>query len=72
MIIDGRDYKENNIVKDKIVNFADSLNILLENSQNEISEELKEEMIDTVCYELSEQYKIINFYKNKIRIKFFI
>mgnify|MGYP001232793021 CR=1 FL=1 len=69
MIIDGRDYKKNNIIKDKIVNFADSLNILLENSQNEISEELKEEMIDTVCYELSEQYKIINFYKNKIRIK---
>ena len=69
IIVDSRDYKENNLIKNKIINFSDSLNKLLEKNQNEISAELKKESFDTVCYELSEQYKIINFYKNKIRIK---
>ena len=69
------DYKENNVVKNKIVNFSDSLNKLF-NNDNEIKKITKiqnnnsiETVVDTFCYDLSEQYKIINFYNNKIRIK---
>ena len=71
------DYKDNNIVKNKIIDFADSLNKLLgeekfhkvmDESKNKLSS-LEIPVIDTICYDLSEQYKIINFYKNKIRLK---
>ena len=73
------DYKENNIVKNEIVNFSDSLIKLFNNDDNmkkisqlqnetEINNNAKV-IIDTFCYDLSEQYKIINFYNNKIRIK---
>ena len=71
------DYKDNNIVKNKIIDFADSLNKLLgEEKFHKIMDESKNKpssleisIIDTICYDLSEQYKIINFYKNKIRLK---
>lgn len=73
------DYKENNIVKTKIVNFSDSLMSLFDNDstlkkitdlsmKNNLEEKLDME-IDTFCYDLAEQFKIINFYSNKIRIK---
>tara|TARA_B100000700_G_scaffold188057_1_gene207168 strand:+ start:240 stop:794 length:555 start_codon:yes stop_codon:yes gene_type:complete len=70
-------YKENNIVKDKIVNFADSLAQLLEQDTNyqkvskilTVDQKETEPIADTLCYELSEQYKIISFYNNKIRVQ---
>ena len=73
------DYKENNIVKTKIVNFSDSLISLFDNDstfkkitdlsmKNNLDEKLDKE-IDTFCFDLAEQFKIINFYSNKIRIK---
>ena len=65
----GVNYKENNLIKDKIINFADSLNKLLEDDISEGLLTFQEKAVDTLCYELSEQYKIINFYQNKIRIK---
>jgi len=69
------DYKENNIVKTKIVNFSDSLISLFDNDStlNKITElSMKNSLdmeIDTFCFDLAEQFKIINFYSNKIRIK---
>ena len=71
-------YKENNIVKNKIVNFSDSLINLFDNDdkikkiteiQNNVTNNNIKTVVDTFCYDLSEQYKIINFYNNKIRIK---
>ena len=67
------DYKENNIVKNEIVNFSDSL-IKLFNNDDKIKKIIEiqnnvEVPVDTFCYDLSEQYKIISFYNNKIRIK---
>ena len=67
-------YKENNIVKNEIINFSDSLTKLFDNDEKtkKISQlQSKDEVVamDTFCYDLSEQYKIINFYNNKIRIK---
>jgi len=67
------DYKENNIVKNEIVNFSDSLIKLFNNNDKiqkitEIQNNI-EVAVDTFCYDLSEQYKIISFYNNKIRIK---
>ena len=73
------DYKENNIVKTKIVNFSDSLISLFDNDstlkkitelsmKNNLDDKLNME-IDTLCFDLAEQFKIINFYSNKIRIK---
>tara|TARA_Y100001970_G_scaffold94742_1_gene119395 strand:+ start:7337 stop:7891 length:555 start_codon:yes stop_codon:yes gene_type:complete len=70
-------YKENNIIKNEIVNFSDSLIKLFDNDvrikkitdiHNASNNNIKVN-IDTFCYDLSEQYKIINFYNNKIRIK---
>ena len=72
------DYKENNIVKNEIVNFSDSLIKLFDNDdkikkiteiQDNISNDIAEQPVDTFCYDLSEQYKIKYFYNNKIRIK---
>ena len=67
-------YKENNVVKNEIINFSDSLIKLFDNDEKtkKISQlQGKDEVVamDTFCYDLSEQYKIINFYNNKIRIK---
>ena len=73
------DYKENNIVKTKIVNFSDSLISLFDNDstlkkitelsmKNNLDENL-DMKLDTFCFDLAEQFKIINFYSNKIRIK---
>ena len=72
-------YKDNNIVKTKIINFSDSLISLFDNdstmkkitdlsNKSNANEKLDTE-IDTFCYDLAEQFKIINFYSNKIRIK---
>ena len=83
------DYKENNLIINKTINFADSINKLIndqldanvvENDSLEIGlavdlnsidkyTDTVEEVGDTLCYGLSEQYKIINFYNNRIRIK---
>ena len=72
------DYKENNIVKNEIVNFSDSLIKLFNNNdrikknteiQGSTTNNIAEVAVDTFCYDLSEQYKVINFYNNKIRIK---
>ena len=75
------DYKENNIVKNNVINFSDSLtnlfnqkdkiNIVSDSilTKDSISVDEVTTIIDTFCYDLSEQYKILNFYNNKIRIK---
>ena len=72
------DYKENNIIKNDIVSFSDSLIKLINDkgkigltldSVTSIITESNNNVTDTFCYDLSEQYKIMNFYSNKIRIK---
>ena len=75
------DYKENNIVKNNVINFSDSLTKLFNQKDkiNIVSDSILTKdtiltkevvtIIDTFCYDLSEQYKILNFYNNKIRIK---
>ena len=73
------DYKENNFIKDDIVNFSDSLKKIFDNDSafKNLSLLPKSEEItstsailkDTFCFDLADQYKIINFYNNKIRIK---
>ena len=78
-IASSLDYKENNFIKNDIVNFSDSLIKLFENDtafKNFSLLAKKEEIAatfaiskDTFCFDLAEQYKIINFYNNKIRIK---
>jgi hypothetical protein len=67
-------YKENNVVKNEIINFSDSLIKLFDNDEktkkiSQLQGKDNSVTIDTFCYDLSEQYKIINFYNNKIRIK---
>jgi len=85
------DYKENNLVTSKTINFVDSINKLIDDQLgsdniikndsldltvevyniNDYNQNIEQEVVveDTLCYGLSEQYKIINFYKNRIRIK---
>ena len=85
------DYKENNLITNKTINFVDSINKLIDDQLgsdniikndsldltvevyniNDYNQNIEQEVVveDTLCYGLSEQYKIINFYKNRIRIK---
>ena len=78
-ITNSLNYKENNIVKNDIINFSDSLIKLFNNDSmfkkvfdSNIDNDTinqKETIDDGFCYDLAEQYKIINFYNSKIRIK---
>ncbi len=70
------DYKQNNIVRTGVINFTDSLTNLFNGDDLKLDFDsvlndkiIPSGIIDTFCYDLSEQYKIINFYNNKIRIK---
>ena len=69
-------YKQNNIVRTGVINFTDSLTNLFNGDDLKLDFDsvlndkiIPSGIIDTFCYDLSEQYKIINFYNNKIRIK---
>ena len=78
-ITNSLNYKENNIVKNDIINFSDSLIKLFDNdstfkkiatlTQDDNLMDSSDSFKDTFCFDLAEQYKIINFYSNKIRIK---
>ncbi|OUW11101.1 MAG: hypothetical protein CBD26_02845 [Candidatus Pelagibacter sp. TMED166] len=78
-IVESLNYKENNFLKNDIVNFSDSLIKLFDNDTTiqKISNlskiidtvDVSDSIQDTFCFDLAEQYKIINFYNNKIRIK---
>ena len=78
-ITNSLNYKENNIVKNDIINFSDSLIKLFDNdstfkkiatlTQDDNLIDSSDSFKDTFCFDLAEQYKIINFYSNKIRIK---
>ena len=68
------DYKENNLISNNTINFADSLTKLMDMKINtEIPDtlyiDIENEVEDTLCYGLENQYKIISFYNERIRIK---
>ena len=77
----SNNYKENNLIANNTINFADSLVKLMDIRINEeildsfyieLEEAiiiLEDEVEDTLCYGLNNQYRIINFYNNRIRIK---